>query len=403
MRNGRFEGLTNRSPLLAQILEQMQRSSRFQPQSYGALAAGLGEAALNQSTLKDEMQREQKQKEGQAQALAEALSSHTQQSTEMPPTPGGPIDGMWPGAEADPNARQNLMGGLIGNENPMAQALAGQLMSQQFAAPQVPDDYTLDKTRFSGATNKPIASIDEKDNRQKGTAAVHIGGGRWQKFTTMPDGSVDMTKPIGEPYTTEPGADRVNVSLPPQENEFEKELGKGLAASVIEGKKAADDAVEIINTIHEGRRLLDSGAISGIGAQYIVNAGKALRRVGFSVAEDDIANTEAYAATMAQNVGKIIKIFGAGTGLSDADREYAQKMAAGEISLEEKSLRKIMEISEQANRNVIQRHNKKVEGIKSKLSLTVVEPSYMGGGPAPEGVTPEEWANLTPEERALFR
>jgi len=44
----------------------------------------------------------------------------------------------------------------------------------------------------------------------------------------------------------------------------------------------------------------------------------------FSANELAVINTQEYDAVGAQMVGKIIKLFGAGTGLSDADREFAQ-------------------------------------------------------------------------------
>jgi hypothetical protein len=78
---------------------------------------------------------------------------------------------------------------------------------------------------------------------------------------------------------------------------------------------------------------------------------------------------------MAQNVGKIIKQFGAGTGLSDADRQYAEKMAGGKITLDVKALNKILDINERAARNVITRHNKDVAGIKTNIPLTVEMPA----------------------------
>lgn len=144
-RSSRFEGLTNRSPLLAQILEQMQRTSMYQPQSWGALAAGLGTTYLQQKTLQNELRKEQEQQNAQSQALAQALSKYQQQSQGGPVNiPLNTVDGGTQNLQqnymADPQgARQNLMGSLIQNQNPMAQGLAGQLMSQALAPPAPPE------------------------------------------------------------------------------------------------------------------------------------------------------------------------------------------------------------------------------------------------------------------------
>jgi hypothetical protein len=74
---------------------------------------------------------------------------------------------------------------------------------------------------------------------------------------------------------------------------------------------------------------------------------------------------------MGQNTAKLIKQFGAGTGLSDADREYATKIAGGSIKLDDKAIRRILDINDRAARNVINSHNKKVEGIKTNIPLKV--------------------------------
>jgi hypothetical protein len=77
---------------------------------------------------------------------------------------------------------------------------------------------------------------------------------------------------------------------------------------------------------------------------------------------------------MANNVGRLIKQFGAGTGLSNADREYAEKMAGGKITLDDKAINRILDINERISRNVIRAHNKDVGNVKTNIPLTVEEP-----------------------------
>ena len=103
--------------------------------------------------------------------------------------------------------------------------------------------------------------------------------------------------------------------------------------------------------------MLDRGIVSGLAADVRVTFGKALQLAGFNYADEDIANTEAYVASSASRTAQIIKAFGAGTGLSDADREYAAKAAAGKIELTEKSLRRILDINERANAYAVRRWN----------------------------------------------
>jgi len=179
--------------------------------------------------------------------------------------------------------------------------------------------------------------------------------------------------------TTRPEGTKVEVKLPEQEKAFETELGKGQAKKLIDDKAVAEDARGIISTIEEGRRLLKSGVITGFGADFLTGLGAALNQAGISFAEDSVANTQAFTANMAANVGRIIKQFGAGTGLSNADREYAEKMAGGKVTLDRKSIERILDINERMARNVISLHNRNAAKVKTNVPLTVDEPPRAGG------------------------
>lgn len=199
-----------------------------------------------------------------------------------------------------------------------------------------------------------------------------------------------------------------NVNLPTQEKAFEQELGKGQAQGLMDSKKAADDAVQIIDTVKTGRKILNAGMVTGFGAEAIVSVGQALKQAGIDFGGDATSNAQAYSANMAQNVGKLIKQFGAGTGLSNADREYAEKMAGGKITLDETAIRKILDINERAARNLITGHNKRAQGIKTNVPLTVELPeepvaASKGAGAAPQGIPQAEWNVMTPQERALWK
>ena len=157
------------------------------------------------------------------------------------------------------------------------------------------------------------------------------------------------------------GASKTNIQFGGKK--LSEELSKGVAKDLLTEREAARDAVSSLEATVETRGLLDSGIISGFGSNFILGMGKALQKAGINIAEDPITNTETFVATRAQEVGRIIKLFGAGTGLSDADRAYASKAAAGDIALNETSIRKILEINERAARNVIKSYNESVDKI----------------------------------------
>jgi len=180
-------------------------------------------------------------------------------------------------------------------------------------------------------------------------------------------GSFDQFKALSAPKTS--------ITLGPQEKAFETELGKGQAEGLIKSKTAAIDAAAIIDTVNTGRGIMKSGMITGAGADFLVNLNQALKTAGIDAGyADAAANSQAFTSNMASNVGKLIKQFGSGTGLSDADRKYAIEMAGGRVSLDAKAINRILDINERAARNVIARHNKDVKGIKTNIPLAVEAP-----------------------------
>jgi len=190
----------------------------------------------------------------------------------------------------------------------------------------------------------------------------------------------------------------VTTIVNPQESAFQRELGAVKGKQIETGLTAAQDAVSILDVLGTGRNLLDSGLITGFGANFLVNAGQALKQAGIDLAADASANTQAYSAALAANVGRIIKLFGAGTGLSNADREYAEKMAGGNITLDERALRRILDINERAARNTIKTHNQNVDKFKAGDELKVPEPAARTNKLAPRDQQALDWARSNPSD-----
>ena len=200
---------------------------------------------------------------------------------------------------------------------------------------------------------------------------------------------VRLLKATGTPVTLQnvmklkaSGAASTTVNLPPQEKAFETGLGTGQSTQAINSQIAAQNAATILETNQTGRSILNSGAITGTGANFLVGFNNALKQAGIDAGyADAAANSQAYAAAMGANVGQLIKQFGAGTGLSDADREFAMQMAGGKITLTEQALRKILDINDKAANKVIDTHNRKYSGVKTNIPLTVEKP--VGAAPPP--------------------
>lgn len=151
-------------------------------------------------------------------------------------------------------------------------------------------------------------------------------------------------------------------------NAFFKSLGDKFGEQFAKRGEDARAAASSLINIREGKALLEGGTITGAGAEFIVKVGQVLQRLGVplgATADATIANTQAFAASMGREVGNIIRLFGSGTGLSDADREYAQKVVGGQITLNEESIRRLFDINERINLAKIKGFNKEAEDILS--------------------------------------
>jgi hypothetical protein len=179
----------------------------------------------------------------------------------------------------------------------------------------------------------------------------------------------------------------------PQVSALEKRVGEKQADLLVEGQAIAADAAAILETNQIGKDLLNSGAITGTGANFFVALNNALSQAGVDFGyADAAANSQAYAAAMGANVGRLIKQFGAGTGLSDADRDFAEKMAGGTITLTETALRRIIAINDKVANNVIDRHNRKAEKVSTVIPLTVDKPTFKNEKPSAVSQIPTQSA-----------
>jgi len=187
----------------------------------------------------------------------------------------------------------------------------------------------------------------------------------------------------------------VTTNVDTSGNAFSKELGKQFGKDFVDRRKNAMDASNSLRSATNAANLLNEGIITGFGADFIASFGKALQRVGIDYGKDAVNNTQAFYANQASQVAQIIKAFGAGTGLSDADREYAEKAAAGDISMTEGAIRKIIDINARASKHVIEVFNKDVSKIPSEslpFDLKVDVPEFKGAR------KPDEFGDLSKSE-----
>jgi len=168
----------------------------------------------------------------------------------------------------------------------------------------------------------------------------------------------------------------------PDETEFSKKTAT-VQSKILSAEQA--DITSIANNlskVHDLRDIVGTGDMfTGAFAQQKLALSKMAKAIGISSAFDaDINNTEQFASAIASEVANIIKAFGAGTGLSDADREFATKAAAGDITLDQASIMRLLNMNIESYLNRIETHNNRsdevTKGYKMKFNPYTVKTQY---------------------------
>ena len=122
------------------------------------------------------------------------------------------------------------------------------------------------------------------------------------------------------------------------------DMKKLVNGTVVNTIKAGSEASDTLAENARAQQLLDEGIFSGLGA----NAKVEIARLGsfFGIDTPTLENTQAFALERAAKVADIIQAYGAGTGLSDADREFALAQA-GTPTLEAGTLQRMLRIEKQ--------------------------------------------------------
>lgn len=170
---------------------------------------------------------------------------------------------------------------------------------------------------------------------------------------------------------------------------------EGVGKQITEGRKVAVTAArQSIPAIHEARKVLDEGAITGAFAQGRVD----LQKIGglFGLDTTQASNTETLRAAVGSGVLAHIKELGSNP--SNADRDYIEKVQGGQIALEEKSIRRILDIQEKYARQAIRNFND-----DAKKLMSVGSEAYRGIAPLMSIDEPGEYKATAPGATAAPR
>ncbi len=183
----------------------------------------------------------------------------------------------------------------------------------------------------------------------------------FKKVRNLPDGTQAIT-----------GYNIPNIQRP--ESALSGPAFKMVTDRLDEGYKTATAATSTLRSNQAMEDLLDQGIFTGTLAPAKLQTAKASSAIqGLFGIQDSkqlagiISNTEAFESEVGRKVLSMVKDLGPNP--SNADRDYANKIAAGDIKLNEESIRKVLEISNRAEQRKIEAYNKLVGGFRSSEGL----------------------------------
>lgn len=260
----------------------------------------------------------------------------------------------------------------------MAGALRGPLAAKRAYEEQQQKDLLGVNTQLSGiderqaAAQLALAQVNAKLRNATANAPnnIVIGEDGKPRYTTR-QGARGQ-----EAYVAPAASTNVNLNT---EKSLYGEWGQKRAAKLDELYESASTAPQSIERAMRVKEALKKGAYTGAGADIKLVVGKAAKMVGWDYADNEVANTEAMASDLAKGTLDLIgpSKLGGGSGFSNADRDFLDKVSGNKITLDAKTIDRLMDLHIKAQRATVKRWNDTYGRLDKKqletLGLTPIE------------------------------
>lgn len=326
----------------------------------------------------------------------------------LPEGQAGPV-----GTEpAVPGNKQAALASLLQSGNPALQQLGMQQMLAKQESPFSkvdPKDFTQESvSKFASSQNyADLVPVRKREIAPSGVAynPYDVKDGAVfndpnKLINIGPDGAPVINQPLvgAKKDIARSGAANVNntVSVAGPENQYNKDIGSGLAKEGLAQLDLAKQAPETIRNAQMIKRALPN-AITGTGADARLAMQKALETAGL-VGAGKAADTQALIAGLGKLTMAGIKTsgLGAGQGFTNTDREFLSSAISGTIDSTPENLRRVADLSERVARanyqkgTVVLNRWKTDPALKGVAQDTVLDqiPDDFSASPAPPSATP---------------
>jgi hypothetical protein len=235
---------------------------------------------------------------------------------------------------------------------------------------------------YDPSVAEQVAKSYEKDEMEYGQPVAGLdpqGRPTFARFSKSSPDPVFVPGLTPTPKDTQPqGSVKLSVNTA---EDFYGNLAKNQAQAFTDLHGQASSAPDRIRRADSVLQLLDKNPYTGTGAEWKLAVGKAAKAAGFNYAGDDIANTETLGRELAGSTLEAIKSsgLGGGTGFSNADRDFLEKVTGGKITLDQKSLRRVAMLNKRSAENTINAYNTRAGKLKREQLDLMGLPQRIGG------------------------
>ncbi len=234
-------------------------------------------------------------------------------------------------------------------------------------ANQAVDEY---RPGASAPSLEQVAGAQMTENEIKARRADHTA----QLFANS--GNLQWAKhyrDIAKSFRKDPNAPLTQVEIhnnlmEAQNDAFAETLGKETAKNITgEARDTAQSAAVSLDVSNDLLRALDAGMFTGPLATWQTQAAAIAEKLGLADFGGRVQNTQEYQAIVGKQVAEQIKAFGAGTGLSNEDRKFAERIVGGDINVDEKTLRKLAVTHRKYALKAVKQYNDSIQDVRTRF------------------------------------
>lgn len=187
-----------------------------------------------------------------------------------------------------------------------------------------------------------------------------VAPGGPQPSRELINGDMYQTAPSGAKLLND--APKVSIDMGGKAaDKFATKLSEARAETLTKSYEATKGLPQTLATLDEASASLRDGIKSGIAGEVGLTLAKLGKALGFGDVSPEIANTEAFRSQMAQSTLEVLKTL---RPASDADVKYAEKAAGGSITLDDKTMMRLIDSSRAATASKLYNHNQLLESNK---------------------------------------